>query len=131
NTHQRESILKLILGQEPISKDVNLTELAEKTPGYSGSDLRELCRTAAMLSVRAQFRVEASSGETFGPITRASFEQAIAKINTSKVPRHLKMFYLILNSFKEVQSNEITFIQDLMWYFAPPSQMDGLSMHQK
>lgn len=32
----------------PLSKDVNLEELAEKTDNFSGADLRELCRYAAL-----------------------------------------------------------------------------------
>uniref|UniRef100_A0A8D2Q4H4 Outer mitochondrial transmembrane helix translocase n=1 Tax=Varanus komodoensis TaxID=61221 RepID=A0A8D2Q4H4_VARKO len=48
---QRQDILKLILDGEHISNAVRLEELAEKTTGYSGSDLRELCRDAALYRV--------------------------------------------------------------------------------
>lgn len=52
--NQRESILNLILQNEPISPDVieNLSKLAKITQGFSGSDLRELCRNASMFRVR-------------------------------------------------------------------------------
>nr|XP_034995336.1 ATPase family AAA domain-containing protein 1-like isoform X1 [Zootoca vivipara]XP_034995337.1 ATPase family AAA domain-containing protein 1-like isoform X1 [Zootoca vivipara] len=53
---QRQDILKLILAGENMSNAVNLKELAEKTKGYSGSDLRELCRDAAMYRVRDYVR---------------------------------------------------------------------------
>ncbi|XP_054854432.1 outer mitochondrial transmembrane helix translocase-like [Eublepharis macularius] len=49
---QRQDILKLILSGENISNAVSLKEMAEKTNGYAGSDLRELCRDAAMYRVR-------------------------------------------------------------------------------
>ncbi|XP_026883558.2 ATPase family AAA domain-containing protein 1-A [Electrophorus electricus] len=52
NTAQRQQILRLILSGENLSRAVNLSELAEQTDGYSGSDLRELCREAAMYRVR-------------------------------------------------------------------------------
>lgn len=52
NTRQREDILRLILAGENLSNAINLKEIAEKTEGYSGSDLRELCRDAAMYRVR-------------------------------------------------------------------------------
>ncbi|KAJ8263191.1 hypothetical protein COCON_G00156480 [Conger conger] len=53
---QRQDILKLILAGENLSNAINLKEIAEKTEGYSGSDLRELCRDAAMYRVRDYVR---------------------------------------------------------------------------
>uniref|UniRef100_A0A8D0DV51 Outer mitochondrial transmembrane helix translocase n=1 Tax=Salvator merianae TaxID=96440 RepID=A0A8D0DV51_SALMN len=53
---QRYDILKLILARENMSNAVSLKELAEKTRGYSGSDLRELCRDAALYRVRDYVR---------------------------------------------------------------------------
>ncbi|XP_071774773.1 outer mitochondrial transmembrane helix translocase [Centroberyx gerrardi] len=58
NTRQRQEILKLILAGENLSNAINLKEIAEKTDGYSGSDLRELCRDAAMYRVRDYVRKE-------------------------------------------------------------------------
>ncbi|KAI5088074.1 ATPase family AAA domain-containing protein 1-A, partial [Silurus meridionalis] len=52
NTSQRKEILHLILSGENLSKLVNLLEIAEQTEGFSGSDLRELCRDAALYRVR-------------------------------------------------------------------------------
>uniref|UniRef100_A0A1A8K053 Outer mitochondrial transmembrane helix translocase n=2 Tax=Nothobranchius TaxID=28779 RepID=A0A1A8K053_NOTKU len=58
NMKQREEILRLILAGENLSNAINLKEIAEKTEGYSGSDLRELCRDAAMYRVREYVRKE-------------------------------------------------------------------------
>ncbi|KAM7416398.1 hypothetical protein PAMA_018455 [Pampus argenteus] len=58
NTRQRQDILKLILAGENLSNAINLKEIAEKTDSYSGSDLRELCRDAAMYRVRDYVRKE-------------------------------------------------------------------------
>ncbi|KAG7248086.1 hypothetical protein CRUP_002380, partial [Coryphaenoides rupestris] len=49
-TRERQEILKLILAEE--------NEIAEKTAGFSGSDLRELCRDGAMYRVRDYVRKE-------------------------------------------------------------------------
>ncbi|XP_048858540.1 outer mitochondrial transmembrane helix translocase [Brienomyrus brachyistius] len=56
NQRQRHDILKLILSGENLSNTVNLREIAERTEGYSGSDLRELCRDAALYRVRDYVR---------------------------------------------------------------------------
>ncbi|CAL8297082.1 outer mitochondrial transmembrane helix translocase [Gadus morhua] len=57
-TRERQEILKLILAGENLSNAINLKEVAEKTDGFSGSDLRELCRDAAMYRVRDYVRKE-------------------------------------------------------------------------
>lgn len=52
NTTQRKAILNLILDGEPVAPDVDVTKVAEVTDGFSGSDLRELCRNASVYRVR-------------------------------------------------------------------------------
>ncbi|KAL4719269.1 hypothetical protein ACJJTC_012388 [Scirpophaga incertulas] len=49
---QRERILKLILHSEPVDSDIEYQRLAACTEGFSGSDLHELCRQAAVYRVR-------------------------------------------------------------------------------
>ncbi|KAH8377883.1 hypothetical protein KR093_007712, partial [Drosophila rubida] len=49
---QRLAILQLILRHEQLSASVDLKRLANLTPGYSGSDLRELCRQASINRMR-------------------------------------------------------------------------------
>ncbi|XP_030647823.1 outer mitochondrial transmembrane helix translocase [Chanos chanos] len=56
NQAQRHEILRLILSGENLSNAVNLREIAERSEGFSGSDLRELCRDAAMYRVRDYIR---------------------------------------------------------------------------
>ena len=44
--------LQVILMGQDLAKDVSISKLAEKTDGFSGSDLRQLCTTAAMHTIR-------------------------------------------------------------------------------
>eukprot|EP00268_Persea_americana_P053828 TRINITY_DN6125_c0_g1_i22.p1 TRINITY_DN6125_c0_g1~~TRINITY_DN6125_c0_g1_i22.p1 ORF type:complete len:500 (-),score=101.89 TRINITY_DN6125_c0_g1_i22:352-1851(-) len=48
----RLKILKVILAKEDISPDVDLVAIANMTDGYSGSDLKNLCVTAAHCPIR-------------------------------------------------------------------------------
>jgi transitional endoplasmic reticulum ATPase len=48
----RKEILKIHLKNKPLTKDVNVVQLAEKTEGYSGADLAALCNTASMLVIK-------------------------------------------------------------------------------
>ncbi|XP_001866728.2 ATPase family AAA domain-containing protein 1-B [Culex quinquefasciatus] len=53
---QRLKILQLILRQEKLSRDVEYAQLARMTNGYSGSDLREMCRNASVYRIRKVMR---------------------------------------------------------------------------
>ncbi|ESW27532.1 hypothetical protein PHAVU_003G210300 [Phaseolus vulgaris] len=48
----RAKILKVILAQEELSPDVDLDAVATMTDGYSGSDLKNLCVTAAQRPIK-------------------------------------------------------------------------------
>lgn len=56
NEQQRTQILHLILANEPVADDINITQLAKITDGFSGSDLQELCRNASVYRVRDYIR---------------------------------------------------------------------------
>jgi len=49
---EREAILKIHARNKKLEKDVNLREMAERTPGFSGADLANLINEAAILAAR-------------------------------------------------------------------------------
>ena len=65
----REEVLRIHTKRMPLS-DVNISELAELSEGYVGSDLESLCREAAMLAMR----------EDFDHVEMRHFEEALQKI---------------------------------------------------
>lgn len=48
----RVQILKIHCRNKPLSKDVDLNEIAERTPGFSGADIENLANEAAILAAR-------------------------------------------------------------------------------
>lgn len=48
----REGILKIHSREKPLAPDINLREVAERTPGFSGADLANLVNEAAILAAR-------------------------------------------------------------------------------
>ena len=48
--NDREAILGIHCRQKPLAKDLNLREVAERTPGFSGADLANVVNEAALLA---------------------------------------------------------------------------------
>ncbi|XP_023944722.1 outer mitochondrial transmembrane helix translocase isoform X2 [Bicyclus anynana] len=100
---QRERILQLILQSEPTAPDIEYRRLAMATEGFSGSDLHELCRQAAVYRVRDLARDElareqqtqetksntSDSDEEYvdavRPITMEDLRMALSKLKESKI----------------------------------------------
>jgi transitional endoplasmic reticulum ATPase len=68
-------IFKIHARDMPLSKDVDLQEIAEKAKGYSGADVEALCREAAMNALRDSI----DSKE----VTRKDFDKAMETIKPS------------------------------------------------
>lgn len=66
----REEILKIHCQQKPLGSDVRLTEIAERTPGFSGADLANLVNEAAILAARQNKK----------QINQSEFLEAIEKV---------------------------------------------------
>lgn len=49
---ERQQILEIHSKNKPLAKEVNLTTIAERTPGFSGADLENVLNEAAILSAR-------------------------------------------------------------------------------
>jgi cell division protease FtsH len=52
DVNDREEILKIHCQGKPLALNVNLREIAERTPGFSGADLANLVNEAAILAAR-------------------------------------------------------------------------------
>ena len=86
---ERLALLQLILRNDSIASDVNLESIAEQTDRFSGSDLRELCRNAAMIRVREMRDLVLNNERTFSAdhlrgISGQDFESALTKMKLSK-----------------------------------------------
>lgn len=91
----RLEILKIHLRNETLAENVNLADLAKKTPFYSGSDLKNLAVAAALLVVREQHAIakawqkdnpdssEKYKYPTTRTITQSHFDKALLEISAS------------------------------------------------
>ncbi|OQS54924.1 CDC48 [Ecytonucleospora hepatopenaei] len=97
----RLSILKAKLSKAPISKDVNLEELARKTEGFSGADLTEICQRAAKFAIRDSIRAEIVRSEKSEGNSEEEEEDPVPELT-------MKYFNMALeNARKSVTQQEI------------------------
>ncbi|MEM2874251.1 MAG: CDC48 family AAA ATPase [Candidatus Nanoarchaeia archaeon] len=93
NKEGRLEILKIHTRNMPISKDVDLKELASVTHGFVGADLEGLCKEAAMAALRRmlpQFQLELKDKERIPQeileklrVTKADFKEALKLVRPS------------------------------------------------
>ena len=93
----REAILRIHLADEKLEGSVSIESLAQRTPFYSGSDLKNVCVAAALQAVQEEydakvvFENEQASKETpethsyplVRTLTQAHFDKALADISAS------------------------------------------------
>lgn len=86
----RESILGIHLRNEALDESVNLATLSEQTPLYSGSDLKNLCVSAALAAVREENELaEQHKGDNEFKLPEKRtlnvkhFDKAVAEISAS------------------------------------------------
>lgn len=63
NRSQRKAILTKILSKASLDEDFDLDAVVMATDGYSGSELRELCREAALASMKEYIRENYKRGQ--------------------------------------------------------------------
>ncbi|MFH4979076.1 hypothetical protein AB6A40_005785 [Gnathostoma spinigerum] len=86
----RLALLRLALAEVSVSEDVDLEQVADRLNGYSCADITNVCREAAMMSMRARIanlsaeEIRALSQEEIDlPITASDFSHAIEHTSPS------------------------------------------------
>lgn len=88
----RLQILKVHTKGMPLTKDVDLDVLAEKTKGYSGADLQALCREAAMHALREDIENK--------KVTKKDFDFALKEVKPSLKDEDTKAYENMVNKAK-------------------------------
>jgi SpoVK/Ycf46/Vps4 family AAA+-type ATPase len=94
NFATRLNILQVLLKGNRLDSSVNLTKIAQTLDGYSGSDIREICREAVVrvCNIKAKELTENSTSmdvvhviqnTPLRPVSAADFDAAIKKLQAS------------------------------------------------
>jgi transitional endoplasmic reticulum ATPase len=95
----RIEIMKVHTKNMPLAKNVNIEELAKKMEHYTGADIENVCREAAMIALRENI----DSKE----VTLKNFKQALENSKPSVDEETIKMYNAFNDRTKEKQKDEI------------------------
>jgi transitional endoplasmic reticulum ATPase len=87
----RLQILKIHTKNMPLTKDVDLNKLAERTDGFVGADIEFLVREAAMLALRENLSAK--------EVGKKHFEDALKKVRASVSKEDLKRYEQIESQY--------------------------------
>jgi len=104
-----QALLKINLKEVKLGEDVSIEEVAKKLEGYSGADITNVCRDAAMQSMRRRIQGlrpddirKLSKDELDLPTSAADFDEALEKVNKSVSKGDLEKYENWMKEFGSV-----------------------------
>jgi len=95
----REKILELHTKGMPLTKDVNLKEIAKKTEGYAGADMASLCREAAIIALRKDIKAK--------EVTKKNFDDALDVVRPSVTKEIEDTYKALKDQFTKARAKEM------------------------
>ncbi len=95
----REKIFKVHMKGMPLDKDVDVSELAEKTQGYVGADIEAVCREAAIMALRVDMNAKT--------VSKKHFEEALEKVRQSVTEEIMELYERMKDYFRQAQAKEM------------------------
>jgi ATPase family AAA domain-containing protein 1 len=124
----RKEILEVTLAENRLDKGVNLTMIAERLEGYTGSDIKEVCREAVVQISHEQARlldqrfvntredITEGSLQHLRPVTMDDFEKALSKLkrSVSEKGRELARVWEWNDEYGEIKKEQPSNLPHLM-----------------
>jgi len=124
----RREILEVTLAENRLASDVNFTQIAERLEGYTGSDIKEVCREAVVQISHEQARLldqgfaDANEDVTEGslqrlrPVTMDDFGSALSKLkrSVSEKGRELARVWEWNDEYGEIKKEKSNHLPQLM-----------------
>lgn len=124
----RKEILEVTLAENRLDPAVNLTEIAERLEGYTGSDIKEVCREAVVQISHEQARlldqgfvnskedITEGSLQRLRPVVMSDFENALNKLkrSVSEKGRELARVWEWNDEYGEIKKEKSNRLPQLM-----------------
>jgi SpoVK/Ycf46/Vps4 family AAA+-type ATPase len=119
----RKEILEVTLAENRLDPAVNLTKIAERLDGYTGSDIKEVCREAVVQISHEQARLldqgalqEKAPFQRLRPVTMEDFEKSLSKLkrSVSESGRELARVWEWNDEYGEIKKEKKNHLPHLM-----------------
>jgi transitional endoplasmic reticulum ATPase len=90
--NERLAIFKVHTLNMPLSKDVDLKDLSERTEGYTGADIEGICREAGIIALRKDMKAK--------KVRLEHFEQAMGEARPSVNKETIEAYERIMEAYK-------------------------------
>lgn len=136
NKQDRLEIIKIHTRGMPLDRDVNLEKLAEDLHGYTGADLKALCREAALKALRRYLPGIDHEDEKIPPeilekmtVTMQDFKVAYKEI----IPTALREFYTEIPSVKWIEIGGLEEVkrilhENVIWSIRQPERFQKIGI---
>jgi SpoVK/Ycf46/Vps4 family AAA+-type ATPase len=119
----RTEILEVTMAENRLDPGVNMTKIAERLEGYTGSDIKEVCREAVVQISHEQAKLldqgkglEKGAFQRLRPVTMKDFEAALGKLkrSVSETGRELARVWEWNDEYGEIKKEKKNHIPQLM-----------------
>ena len=136
NPEARLEILQIHVRGMPLTSDVNLEKLASELYGYTGADIRALCREAALKALRKYIPDLDAVGEDFPPdvvermrVSAHDIKEALKEI----VPTAMREFYtespkVVWTEIGGLESVKRSLVENVVWAIKDASRFQKMGV---
>ena len=119
----RTEILEVTMAENRLDPGVNMTKIAERLEGYTGSDIKEVCREAVVQISHEQAKLldqgeglEKGAFQRLRPVTMKDFEAALGKLkrSVSETGRELARVWEWNDEYGEIKKEKKNHLPQLM-----------------
>ena len=119
----RTEILQVTMAENRLDSGVNMTKIAERLDGYTGSDIKEVCREAVVQISHEQAKLldqgdglEKGVFQRLRPVTMEDFESALGKLkrSVSETGRELARVWEWNDEYGEIKKEKKNHLPQIM-----------------
>ena len=104
----RLSILAIHSSDMPLSGDIDLSDIADRTEGYTGADLEGICREAGLIALRSSISAK--------NVEQSHFEDAMKEVRPSVDESTLRAYRRMMEEWKGGIDKKEKTDKDLNYY---------------